>query len=310
VEINFPDLEAIASQFQVTGNWLGAVPHGSGHINDTYLARRQNGLGEAPFILQRINHHVFKQPEKLMENVERVTTYARQRIIETGGDPQRQVLNLIPTCQGSSYMITPQGEYWRAYTFIAGAHSYDRPENLRQVTTAARAFGDFQKLLADLPGGRLNETIPDFHNTPRRLAAFQSAVQADAAGRAAQVQPEIDFVLRRQADAGVVVDLLASGALPERVTHNDTKLNNVLIDDLTGEGICVIDLDTVMPGSLLYDFGDLVRMGAATAAEDEPDLDKVGLDLALFAALAQGYLEATGDFLTPLERELLRLGGA
>ncbi len=303
------DLSEVSRHFHLPGPLIDAEVYGSGHINDTYLARFQADGLAAPAILQRINHHVFKQPEKLMDNITRVTRYARQRILAAGGDPAREALTLIPTLDGGSFHRTPAGEYWRAYEFISGAHTYDRTDDLRQAYTAARAFGNFQKLLASLPGGRLHETIPDFHHTRKRFTAFQAALEADAAGRVRGVQPEIDSILQREGDASVVVDLLERGELPERVTHNDTKLNNVLIDDRTGEGICVIDLDTMMPGSILYDFGDLVRMGAATAAEDEPDLSRVGFDLALFEALAQGYLDSAGDFLTSLEFELLTFAG-
>jgi hypothetical protein len=303
------DILQIISMFQVPRVLVDAIPYGSGHINDTYFVRFQEDAGPVPVILQRINHQVFKQPEKLMDNVTRVTRFARECIQAAGGDPERETLNLIPTQDGGSFYRSQDGEYWRCYQYISGAHTYDKAEDLRQVYTAAQAFGNFQKLLARLPGERLHETIPDFHHTRKRFAAFLTAVKNDTAGRARTVGPEIDFILQREADASIVVDLLGSGELPERVTHNDTKLNNVLIDDLTGEGICVIDLDTMMPGSTLYDFGDLVRMGAASAVEDEPDLDKVGLDLSLFEALAHGYLKAARDFLIPLEWELLPFGG-
>ena len=256
--------------------------HLPGQVSDT--------TGITRYIHQRINHHVFKEPEKVMENIERVTRYAREQILAAGGDPDRETLNLIPARSGKSYYCTPEGEYWRTYKFIEGAHTYDVAKNLQQVHHAAKAFGEFQKLLDSLPGPRLHETIPNFHHTPKRFETFVQALQIDAANRAKQVKPEIDFILAREKDASVVVDLLAQGKLPERVTHNDTKLNNVLIDDQSGEGICVIDLDTMMPGSALYDFGDLIRMGTATAAEDEADLSRVGVNIRLFDPLAHGYL--------------------
>lgn len=299
----------ICKHFQVNGSFLRAEPHGSGHINDTYLATYRNGTGTIRYIHQRINHYVFKEPEKMMANIQRVTNYARQRILEAGGDPQRETLTLIPAEDGKPYFLTPQGEYWRTYTFIDGARSYDSVEDPRQLYNAARAFGNFQKLLDSLPGERLHETIPDFHHTRKRFDTFVKTVEADPRNRAASVKPEIDFILQRAADASIVVDLLESGQIPERVTHNDTKLNNVLIDDQSGEGICVIDLDTTMPGSALYDFGDLVRMGATTGAEDEIDLTRVGIDLARFERLARGYLDAVRDFLTPQEIDRLAFAG-
>lgn len=296
-----PDLKEIASQFQLDGRYLSAGPVGSGHINDTYASRFKKGRGEVHYIHQWINHHIFRDPEKLMENVRRVTAHARDQICASGGDPQRETLNLIPAVDGRLFHRTPQGDYWRTYQFIEGARTYDRVEDLRHVHNAARAFGSFQKMVSGLPGGRLHETIPDFHHTPKRFEAFLTALENDACNRAREVRPEIDFILERKGQTSVVMDLLVKGEIPERVTHNDTKLNNVMIDDETGEGICVIDLDTVMPGSTLYDFGDMVRIGASSAAEDEKDLSKVKLDLTMFNHLAQGYLDSAREFLTATE---------
>ena len=307
---SMPDqIQNIFNQFSVEGDFISAAPYGMGHINDTYLGVFQTGSTQKRFVLQSINHHVFKEPEKLMENIQRVTRYARQQISFRGGDPDRETLNLIPTRSGESYLCTSSGIYWRMYQFIPGASTYEVAQNLGQVYHTAKAFGAFQKMLDSLPGPRLHETIPDFHHTGKRFAAFLDALERDPANRAASVKPEIEFILRRREDATRVVNLLSQGALPERVTHNDTKLNNVMLDDQTGEGICVIDLDTMMPGSILYDFGDLIRMGTATAAEDEPDLAKVGVDLRLFEPLTRGYLDSTRDFLTPLELDLLVFSG-
>ncbi len=303
------DIKDIAGQFKIDGEFIEARPHGSGHINDTYLGCYKTSQGVKRFVHQRINHSVFKQPEKLMENIERVTGYARQRIIEASGDPERETLTLVPTWDGKSFYKTADGEYWRTYVFINGARTYEIVEDLRHVYSAAKAFGNFQKLLDSLPGDRLHETIPGFHHTRRRFEAFSQAVEKDAAHRARTTCSEIDFFLKRESIASLVLDRLESGQLPERVTHNDTKLNNVLIDNLTGDGVCVIDLDTMMPGSALYDFGDLVRMGTATAPEDELDLSKVGVDLNMFTWLARGYLDATRDFLTPQESDLLAFAG-
>ena len=304
-----PNLEAIAREFDIPGRFLSAEPHGGGHINDTFLSRYETQAGVRRYIHQRINHNVFREPWKVMENIERVTRYAREQIAAAGGDPERETLNLVLARDGKSYIVTPRGDTWRTYHYIDGARTYELPENDRMVYNAAHAFGRFQTLLGSLPGERLHETIPNFHHTRKRFETFLQILSADPANRAAPVNAEIDFILAREKDASVVVDLLAQGKIPERATHNDTKLNNVLIDDLTGEGICVIDLDTMMPGSALYDFGDLIRMGAATAAEDEPDLRKVGIDLRLFEQLARGYLSAAGSFLTATEREHLAFAG-
>jgi hypothetical protein len=303
------EIKDIACQFQIDGEFIEARPHGAGHINDTYLGSYQTSRGAQRFVHQRINHNVFKQPEKLMENIERVTGYARQRIIQSGGDPERETLTLVPTRDGKSFYKTAEGEYWRTYVFINGARTYEIVEDLRHVYSAAKAFGNFQKLLDSLPGERLHETIPGFHHTRRRFDTFRQAVENDAANRAKTIRSEINFYLKREAIASLVIARLESGQLPERITHNDTKLNNVLIDNLTGDGVCVIDLDTMMPGSALYDFGDLVRMGTATAPEDEPDLSKVGVDLNMFTWLARGYLDATRDFLTAQEVDLLAYAG-
>jgi hypothetical protein len=284
---------------------LDAAPYGTGHINDTYASLFQTGAGVVRYIHQRINHNVFKQPDQVMDNIARVTRYARECIEAAGGDPQRETLNLIPAADGGIFYRSPEGDHWRTYIFIEGARTYDQVEDFSHVYSAAKAFGSFQKLLGRLPGGRLHETIPNFHHTRKRFEALVQAVERDVKNRAHSVKTEIDFALAREADTSVVVDLLAQGGIPERVTHNDTKLNNVMIDDRTGEGVCVIDLDTVMPGSALYDFGDSVRIGASTAAEDDPDLSQVGIDLGMFDRLAHGYLDAARDFLTPTEMDYL-----
>jgi len=302
------DLREIVSHFQLEGQLLDIIPYGTGHINDTYAGRFQTTRGVARYVHQRLNRNVFREPEKVMENIERVTRYARERITAAGGDPQRETLTLVPAQDGQSFYRTPEGDTWRTFLFIHGVRTYDKVEDVRHVYSAANAYGKFQRLLSGLPGKRLHETIPNFHHTRKRFEAFVHAWERDARNRAGSVKTEIDFILKRQDDASVVVDMLAQGQLPERVTHNDTKLNNVLIDEQTGEGICVIDLDTVMPGSALYDLGDLVRTAAITALEDEPDLAKVSLDLEMFDRLAHGYLDATRDTLTPVEIDHLAFG--
>lgn len=301
-----PDLSAIVGQFQFKGEFIEASPHGFGHINDTYAVRFRQGNGAVHrYILQRINHNVFKRPEELMQNVAAVTAHLRQKIVAAGGDPDRETLTLIPTVDGVTFCRTPGGSYWRAYVFIAGARTYRVIESLDHVYNGARAFGNFQRLLSDFSAEQLYETIPDFHHTARRFEAFVEALGGDVANRARSVKPEIAFVMQRADEASILVDMLEQGKLPQRVTHNDTKFDNVMIDDRTGEGVCVIDLDTVMPGLSLYDFGDAVRSGANSSAEDEPDLAKIYLDLEVFDRFAHGYLDAARDFLTPTEVDYL-----
>ncbi len=298
-------LGEVLVQFRLPGRLMSVAPYGSGHIHDTYASIFETGHGSVRFIHQRINRFVFPEPEKVMANIERVTSFARARIQAAGGDPSRQTLTLIPAEDGRSFVQTPQGDYWRSYVFIEGARTYDRATDLRHIYSAGRAFGEFQRMLDDLPGERLHETIPHFHHTGKRFQAFVAALDRDSQRRAAAARPEIAFILARADETSALVDLLASGALPERVTHNDTKLDNVMIDDSTGEGVCIIDLDTVMPGSALYDFGDAVRIAAASAAEDERNLEEVNIDLMKFDRLTHGYLDAARDFLTPTEIDLL-----
>lgn len=297
------DIEKIVSHFDLPGEFVSAGPYGTGHINDTFRSVFNNGK-ETHYIHQRINHNVFTQPEKLMENVQRVTSHLREKVLAAGGNPDRECLTLIPSKQGESY-ATVDGNYWRTYIFIEGAQTYDLVEKPEHVFNAAYAFGNFQKLVADLTDPPLHDTIPDFHNTVTRYKQFTDALEADVAHRAKDCAAEIEFAKSHADMASVVVDALASGEIPSRVTHNDTKFNNVMIDDETDKGICVIDLDTVMPGAAMYDFGDSVRVGAATAVEDETDLSKVSISLDLFENLTHGYLSAAKEFLTPREVELL-----
>jgi aminoglycoside phosphotransferase (APT) family kinase protein len=298
------DVRSVARQFQIYGEFRSAGPYGSGHINDTYCAVYNQGGTPVRYILQRINHNVFKHPAALMENVQRVTTHLSQKVAHQP-DFSRCVLTLIPTRDGRPCYCDPDGNYWRTYIFIENAQTYDAAESPQQAFQAAKAFGQFQRLLADLPAPRLHDTIPDFHHTPRRFAKLEAAIAADSANRARLARPEIEFALKHKPITGV---LLAAG-LPERVTHNDTKLNNVMLDDKTGEGICVIDLDTVMPGLALYDFGDIVRTSTSPAKEDERDLSKVQMQFPMFEALARGYLTSAGEFLAKAERQHLAFSG-
>ena len=296
------DLAVIVRSFRFDGDFLSAAPHGGGHINDTYAAVFDQRGARVRYILQRINHHVFKNPAALMENIQRVTAHLQSKLAT---DRLHHALTLIPTRDGAPYHRDADGNYWRAYVFNENARTYDAVESTRQAFEAAKAFGQFQQLLADLPAPRLHDTIPDFHHTPKRFAAFEAALDADVAGRAKLARPEIEFALRHKAMTGVLLD----AALPERVTHNDTKLNNVMFDDVTGEGVCVIDLDTVMPGLALYDFGDMVRTTTSPAKEDERDLGKVRMQFPMFEALVRGYLAAAGGFLTKAEKEFLPFSG-
>lgn len=296
----------IVKHFKFEGGYAGADQLASGHINDTYVVVFVGAGGQKRrYILQRINRNVFKDPGLLMDNIVRVTRHLQKRIVENGGDPARETMNVIPTRGGNSYHRTGTGDCWRAYDFVEGARSYQKVEDPLQFYHAGRAVGRFQMLLDDFPAGTLHETIPGFHDTPGRLNVLFQAVEKNSAGRADLVVAEIDFVKKRAADTKVLVDLLAEGKLPLRVIHNDTKFNNVLIDDETGEGICLVDLDTVMPGLSLYDFGDAIRYGSSTAAEDEPDLSRVKMDMMLYEQFCRGYLQETAHFLTPLEIEYL-----
>ena len=301
-----PDFTEMVKHFRFEGDFLEANLWKFGHINDTYVARFRKGDGAVRrYILQRINHHIFKSPEKLMHNIEKVTTHLRKKIIAAGGNPERETLNLIPTVGEETFYRTPDGNYWRAYVFIEGAHTYEVVENLDHVHNASKAFGQFQRLVSDFPAEQLYETIPDFHHTRKRFEAFVEAVERDVKNRAQSVKAEIEFVEKRAKDTSVLIDLLERSELPQRVTHNDTKFNNVMIDDETGEGVCVIDLDTVMPGLSLYDFGDSIRSGANPAAEDEQDLSKVCIDLEIFDRFVCGYLDVARDFLMPTEVDYL-----
>lgn len=299
------DIKKIAAQFQIDGRYIASEPYGTGHINDTYASRYKTADGEARFIHQRINQNVFGNPPELMDNVARVTKYQRKKIIAAGGNPDRESLTLVPTTDDKIFLTDDEGNFWRTYLFITGAKTYDVVENIDHVFSAARTFGQFQKLLADLPGDRLHETIPNFHNTKLRFDAFLEALKRDTKSRAREVKEEIDFLLARRQDASVLVNLIKAGKIPERVTHNDTKFNNVMIDDKTGEGVCVIDLDTTMPGLAGYDFGDLVRTAANPGLEDEKDLSGIWLDVDMFTRITHGYLDAARDFLTDVEVEYL-----
>ena len=300
--------EAIG-QFRYEGVLIDERPYGSGHINDTYLLTFEIAeMGTIKVILQRMNKNIFTKPIELMENILNVTSYLRKKIIENGGDPDRETLNVIRTVDNMPYFVDSEGEYWRSYKFITDATSYDQVESPEDFYQSAVAFGNFQRLLAEYPAETLHDTIEGFHDTKARFQVFKKAVEDDVCGRAASVQKEIQFVLEHEHLANVFADLLEKKEIPLRVTHNDTKLNNIMIDNKTRKGICVIDLDTVMPGLAMNDFGDSIRFGASTATEDEQDLSKVSCDMELFDLYAKGFIEGCGGKLTEKEIDLMPTG--
>lgn len=301
-------IEEAAGQFCVEGTPAECRRYGSGHINDTFLFRTVDGEQDHFYILQRMNTHVFHDPKGLMQNISGVTTYLREQIVRNGGDPQRETLTLVRTKAGEDYYVDSLGSWWRMYLLIADAVGYDTAEKEGVFYQSAKAFGHFQRLLDQYPVSLLTETIPDFHNTPKRFEAFCRAVEEDVCDRAQGVGSEIAFIMDRKGEMSLVMDQLERGEIPRRVTHNDTKLNNVLIDIHTGQAICVIDLDTVMPGTAVFDFGDSIRFGANTAAEDEKDLSRVSLSLPLYETYAKGFLEGCGGSLTDAEVRLLPWG--
>ena len=300
--------EAIG-QFRYEGVLIDERPYGSGHINDTYLLTFEIAeMGTIKVILQRMNKNIFTKPIELMENILNVTSYLRKKIIENGGNPDRETLNVIRTVDNMPYFVDSEGEYWRSYKFITDATSYDQVESPEDFYQSAVAFGNFQRLLAEYPAETLHETIEGFHDTKARFQVFKKAVEDDVCGRAASVQKEIQFVLEHEHLTNVFADLLEKKEIPLRVTHNDTKLNNIMIDNKTRKGICVIDLDTVMPGLAMNDFGDSIRFGASTATEDEQDLSKVSCDMELFDLYAKGFIEGCGGKLTEKEIDLMPTG--
>lgn len=302
-------LQEAAENFDFQGTLTHMEPYGNGHINDTYLLTFEgSNSNNIPVIMQLMNTDIFTQPIELMENIVNVTSYLRKIISENGGDPNRETLTVIPSKEGKPYYKDSMGGFWRSYLFIADATCYDQVENPEDFYESAVSFGHFQKMLADYPADTLHETIKGFHDTHARFGVFKEAVSKDTLGRAKNVQEEIQFVLDREDITKTFEELLANGELPLRVTHNDTKLNNIMIDNTTRKGICVIDLDTVMPGLAMNDFGDSIRFGASTAAEDEKDLSKVTCSLDLFEIYVKGFLEGCDGRLTEKEIELLPMG--
>jgi hypothetical protein len=303
------DLASIFRHFDTRADYVTGLPYGTGHINDTFRVTASQGGHRVFFTMQHVNTRIFKDGPGLMDNIVRISRHATSRLREEGAtDASRRALQVVPALDGKPYHIDAAGMLWRIYVFVDGVRTYDKVEQPRQAFEAARAFGLFQRLLADLPGARLHETIVKFHDTRSRFETFRKAVKDDVRGRAKSVKADIDFAIKREAMCSVLLDLMAKGEIPERVTHNDTKINNVLMDETTDQGMCVIDLDTCMPGCALYDFGDMVRSATNSTAEDDPNPANVRCVPEIFEALVRGYLGAA-DFLVPAERENLVLGG-
>lgn len=292
------NMEQAIYAFQINGNPVECASFGHGHIN--YTLKIVTDTGDQ-YVLQRINKYVFKNPIQLMENAGSVTAFLKERV-----DDPRLALHFLPTKEGTYCHMDEQGEYWRCYEFVGG-FCLDAPESDEDFYQSALAFGRFQDLLTDYPADTLYETIPEFHNTINRYRLFKQAVAEDRCGRLEGVRKEVDFLLEREMIGSTLQKMRESGELPLRVTHNDTKLNNVLLDEKTRTSLCVLDLDTVMPGLSLYDFGDSIRFGAATAAEDEPDPSKMKLDLHLFEIYTKGFLEAARS-LTDREVQMMPMG--
>lgn len=302
------NIQEVIQAMAFKGAEVSRERYGSGHINDTFLVVCSENGQKHTYILQRMNHDIFKDPVSLMNNVAGVTSFLREKIVEAGGDPDRETLNLVPTKDGGKYYVDSENNYWRAYLFIEGATCYDAVNKPEDFYQSGKAFGHFQRMLSDYPARELAETIPNFHHTPDRFEKFKRAVQEDVCRRAAFVQEEIQFVMDRAEDMDAAQSMMEAGTLPLRVTHNDTKLNNIMIDDVTGEALCIIDLDTIMPGLSIFDFGDSIRFGANTAEEDETDLSKISLSLDLYDIYTKGFLEGCEGSLTQAELDMLPMG--
>lgn len=303
-------LQTISRQFQIYGEILHAEPCKIGHINETYTATYGQGGVAVRYIHQKINTSVFQDPVGLTDNLLRVTRHIRKKLESSGAkDITRRVLTLVPTRDGDAFFQDSNGDCWRTFVFVERVKTFEAVESPSQALEAGRAFGEFQSQLVDLPGDRLVETIPDFHHSPKRFKSLTDAVGEDRVNRAKIAEKEIEFALKRKKMTDVIVNALAKGKIPERITHNDTKFNNVMLDVETGKAMCVVDLDTVMPGCALYDFGDMVRTTTSPTMEDELDLSKVEARMPMFKSLARGYIESAGPFLTKQERALVAFSG-
>lgn len=298
----------ILSNFAINGEFISCEPYGSGLINRTYVAVYNEGGKRVRYIVQRINTNLFKNVDGLMNNIKLVTEFNRAEIVKRGGDPDRESLTLVPTENGGTYFRTEEGDCYRVYVFIENAKGYDVVEKPEHFYESAVAFGKFAMLLDRFDSSKLFEVLPDFHNTVKRFDNFKKSLEADKFNRAKDVKKEIEFALNREKITHTIVDLLASGKMPSRVTHNDTKLNNVLIDTRTDKAVSVIDLDTMMPGSICYDFGDSIRFGCNPCLEDTPETEKVIFNMPLFETYTKGYLSVFGDTITDIERKNLPMG--
>lgn len=305
----YNDIKHILKQFSFQGKYISAEELTSGNINSTYVLTYEQTDGSTKhYVLQKINTVAFKNPQELMTNIQLVVDHITAAMARSKVDCDRRTLEFVCSKQGSYIYHDDNNQYWRSYVFIDDARAYDSIENPQHFYEAGRGFGEFQKYLFDFPADKLTATIPDFHNTTKRFYAFVAAVAEDKAGRVSSLEKEIDFFFDRRKMMNKILALTDAGVLPERVTHNDTKLNNVLIDNTTGKALCVIDLDTVMPGSILYDYGDAIRYGACTAAEDEPDLSKIGVDMNLFRLFTDGFVSEIANTITDDEIKNLPLG--
>ena len=301
----------IGDQFAISGDFLYGEELRNGHINTTYRACYRTDDGHVDrYILQRINDYVFKDPAQVMRNVEKVTRHITWKVLRRRKNAAGQTLTLYPARGGRNYINLPEeGGMWRCYNNIEGTHTYDVVENTREAYQAGYAFGSFQELVSDMNPEDIRESIPDFHNTPKRYEALLKSAAADVKGRTSECREELELLSSWAPQFGKLVEMQCRGLLPTRITHNDTKINNVMLDEETDSAVCVIDLDTVMPGLSLYDFGDMVRSATCTADEDEKDLSKVSMQMPFFESLAAGYLDAAHGFLTSEEIDNLAFSG-
>jgi len=299
------DIKSVVRHFHISGRLIEARPLGHGHINDTYVLTTNENKHIVRYVLQRINHTIFKDPPSLMRNILRVTEHIRSRIQVVDPNRTSRQLTVIDSDNGAGFHRDTEGNFWRMYNFIEDAVTYDTLESPHLAYEAARMFGWFQKMLTDLPAPPLYQSIPDFHNTPLRLVAFQHKLKQDSCNRAKNAKREIDFLSANADFCDFLLNLADKGEIPLRIAHNDTKLNNVMLDATTKKGVCVIDLDTVMPGLSIYDFGDMVRTATVSADEDERDLSKVIMNLPMFEVLVRGFAEETKCFLTSCEKKHL-----
>ncbi len=302
------DIKTLMSNFQIMGSYESGMPYGTGHINDTFkIETRENNRPD--YLLQKVNHNVFRNVPALMQNIDRVTKHIRQKLLEIpGSDPEREGLTLVPARDNNIFYVDDLGNYWRVYIFISNNRSYDIVDSPEKAYEGGKAFGQFQAMLADLPGEPLNETIPDFHNISKRLETFYHTLDQDTENRAHLVKEELEFVNTRAEEMKLIHKLGDEGKIPMRISHNDTKFNNVLLDE-NDKKLCVIDLDTVMPGYIHFDFGDSIRTTTNTGAEDEKDLARVNMDIALYEAYTKGFLEETAIFMNKFETDNLAFAG-